>query len=114
MAASFQVGLIVSGGMNLSPCSHQNGFLEKWGELLCEYLGLTMPILAVPCVLTNSGLDSHPAFAHSIAQLREYEVPIIYDPDTYPPKHEVPWEIILETLHQLLNAKPHPCQEECS
>src|SRR5689334_576621 len=43
--------------------------LNKWAlgisdtlalGLLCEYMGLKMPIIAVPCVLTDSGLDSHP------------------------------------------------------
>lgn len=84
--------------------------LNKWAlgisdtlalGLLCEYLGLNMPIVVVPCVLTNSGLDSHPAFPHSIAQLREYGAHIIYEPETYPPKNEVPWEVILEALHRL-------------
>jgi phosphopantothenoylcysteine synthetase/decarboxylase len=70
--------------------------------LLCEYTGLRMPIVAVPCVLTDSGLDSHPAFSRSIAQLREYGVHVIYEPERYPPKNEVPWNIILETLHQLM------------
>lgn len=69
--------------------------------LLCEYTGLKMPIVAVPCVLTASGLDTHPAFSRSIAQLREYGVHIIYEPDKYPPKNEVPWEVILETLHRM-------------
>ena len=69
--------------------------------LLCEYTGLKMPIVAIPCVLTASGLDSHPAFPRSIAQLREYGVHVIYEPEKYPPKNEVPWEVILETLHQI-------------
>ncbi len=68
--------------------------------VLCEYLGLKMPIVAVPCVLTNSGLDTHPAFLTSITHLREYGVHVIYEPETYPPKNEVPWDIILEALHQ--------------
>ena len=46
-------------------------------DLLCEYMGLKMPILAIPCVLTDSGLDSHPAFPQSMAQLRGYGVQII-------------------------------------
>jgi phosphopantothenoylcysteine synthetase/decarboxylase len=84
--------------------------LNKWAlgisdtlalGLLCEYTGLKMPIVAIPCVLTASGLDSHPAFPRSIAQLREYGVHIIYEPEKYPPKNEVPWEVILETLHRI-------------
>jgi phosphopantothenoylcysteine synthetase/decarboxylase len=69
--------------------------------LLCEYMGLKMPIVVVPCILTNSGLDAHPAFPRSIAQLREYGVHVIYEPDKYPPKNEVPWKVTLETLHQM-------------
>lgn len=69
--------------------------------LLCEYTGLKMPIVAIPCVLTASGLDTHPAFARSIAQLREYGVQVLYEPDKYPPKNEVPWEIILEALDRI-------------
>lgn len=70
--------------------------------LLCEYTGLKMPIVTIPCVLTNSGLDSHPAFSRSIALLREYGVHVIYEPEKYPPKNEVPWKVILETLHQII------------
>jgi phosphopantothenoylcysteine synthetase/decarboxylase len=69
--------------------------------LLCEYMGLKMPIVAVPCVLTNSGLDTHPAFPRSITQLKEYGVHVIYEPDKYPPKNEVPWEVILDILHHI-------------
>jgi len=84
--------------------------LNKWAlgisdtlalGLLCEYMGLKRPIVAVPCVLTHSGLDSHPAFPRSIAQLKEYGVNVIYEPEKYPPKNEVPWEVILETLHRI-------------
>jgi phosphopantothenoylcysteine synthetase/decarboxylase len=73
--------------------------------LLCEYIGLKMPSVAIPCVLTNSGLDTHPAFSRSIAQLREYGVHIIYEPDTYPPKNEVPWEIILEMVQRITDRR---------
>jgi phosphopantothenoylcysteine synthetase/decarboxylase len=85
--------------------------LNKWAlgisdtlalGLLCEYLGLKMPIVAVPCILTNSGLDTHPAFSRSLAQLREYGVHVLYKPEKYPPKNEVPWNIILETLDRII------------
>lgn len=84
--------------------------LNKWAlgisdtlavGLLCEYTGLKMPVIAIPCVLTDSGLDTYPAFSRSIAQLREYGVHVIYEPDKYPPKNEVPWGIILEELHRI-------------
>ncbi|HEU5376915.1 MAG TPA: flavoprotein [Ktedonobacteraceae bacterium] len=83
--------------------------LNKWAlgisdtlalGVLCEYVGLKMPIVAIPCVLTNSGLDTHPAFPRTLAQLREYGVHVIYEPEKYPPKNEVPWDVILETLHR--------------
>ncbi len=85
--------------------------LNKWAlgmsdtlalGLLCEYTGLRMPIVAVPCILSNSGLDTHPAFPRSLEQLRDYGVHMLYEPDTYPPKNEVPWEVILETLHRII------------
>ena len=81
--------------------------------LLCEYMGLRMPVLAIPCVLTGSGLDSHPAFSGSIEFLRGRGVRVIYEPEKYPPKNEVPWEIILGELHDMmrkyaLEQKPDP------
>jgi|SRR5579875_410700 phosphopantothenoylcysteine synthetase/decarboxylase len=88
--------------------------LNKWAlgisdtlalGLLCEYMGLNMPIVAIPCVLTASGLDTHPAFPRSIEQLRAWGVQIIYEPDIYPPKNEVPWEVILEALHRLIEER---------
>jgi hypothetical protein len=72
--------------------------------LLCEYMGLSMPVLAIPCVLTGSGLDTHPAFSKSIAFLRGYGVHVIYEPEKYPPKNEVPWKIILDELYAMMRA----------
>ncbi|HEU0001174.1 MAG TPA: flavoprotein [Ktedonobacteraceae bacterium] len=69
--------------------------------LLCEYMGLHMPVVVVPCVLTASGLDSHPAFFRSMNFLRDCGVHILYEPEKYPPKNEVPWEIILDELHRI-------------
>jgi phosphopantothenoylcysteine synthetase/decarboxylase len=85
--------------------------LNKWAlgitdtlalGLVCEYMGLKMPVLAIPCVLTGSGLDSHPAFSRSIQLLREWGVQVLYQPEIYPPKNEVPWEVILDTLHEMM------------
>jgi phosphopantothenoylcysteine synthetase/decarboxylase len=65
--------------------------LNKWAlgisdtlavGLLCEYTGLGMPVIAVPRVGTGSGLDTHPAFQRSLAQLREYGVHVVYDRET--------------------------------
>ena len=71
--------------------------------LLNEYTGRKKPVLAVPVVTANSGLDSHPAFSRSMALLREYGVSVLYDPKKYPPRNEVPAEIILQALIQLFN-----------
>ena len=85
--------------------------LNKWAlgimdtlalGLLCEYMGMSMPVLAIPCVLSGSGLDSHPAFSKSIAFLRGCGVHVIYEPEKYPPKNEVPWEIMLDELHEMM------------
>jgi hypothetical protein len=90
--------------------------LNKWAlgitdtlalGLVCEYMGLKMPVLAIPCVLTGSGLDTHPAFSRSIQFLRECGVQVLYEPETYPPKNEVAWEVILENLHEMVRKLAH-------
>jgi phosphopantothenoylcysteine synthetase/decarboxylase len=70
--------------------------------LLCEYTGLKMPIVAVPCFRTGAGLDEHPAFFRSLQMLRDYGVHVLYEPEIYPPRNRVPAEVILETLHRLI------------
>ena len=84
--------------------------LNKWAlgisgtlavGLLSEYTGLKMPIVAVPCFMTGGGLDTNPAFRRSIRMLRRCGVHVIYRPETYPPKNQVPPHIILEELDQL-------------
>lgn len=70
--------------------------------LLNEYTGRKKPVLAIPVVTTDSGLDSHPAFSRSMALLREYGVSVLYDPKKYPPRNEIPAEIIFQALTQLL------------
>lgn len=66
--------------------------LNKWAlgisdtlalGVLCEYTGLGGPVIAVPCVGTNSGLDTHPAFARSLGQLADYGIHVVYDRETY-------------------------------
>ncbi len=85
--------------------------LNKWAlgisdtlaiSLLCEYTGLKMPIIAIPCFRTGGGLDGHPAFLRSVRMLKRYGVHILYEPETYPPKNRVPSAVILEKLHQIL------------
>lgn len=37
----------------------------------------------------------------SEADLRECGVHVIYEPEKYPPKNEVPWQVILDELHRI-------------
>jgi flavoprotein len=69
--------------------------------LLCEGFGRGRPILVVPCVNQNH-LARHPAFLKSLATLRQWGVYVLYDLDRYPPRNEVPWQVVLDTLHQAL------------
>jgi Flavoprotein len=68
--------------------------------LLCEYTGLKMPIVAVPCFRTGGGLDGHPAFFRSLQMLREYGVRVFYEPEKYPSKNQVPPDVILAVLDE--------------
>lgn len=69
-------------------------------SILCEYTGLKMPIVTVPCFRTGGGLDGHPAFFRSLQMLREYGVRVLYEPEKYPPKNQVPPDVILEVLDE--------------
>ncbi len=88
--------------------------LNKWAlgisdtlavGLLCEYTGRGTPIIAVPGVTTASGLDMHPAFLRSMSMLKRYGVHVLFEPETYPPRNEVPDEVILERLHRLIEER---------
>jgi Flavoprotein len=70
--------------------------------ILCEYTGLKMPIVAVPCFRIGGGLDGHPAFFRSLQMLRDYGVRVLYEPDSYPPKNQIPGDVILEALHETM------------
>ncbi len=70
--------------------------------LLSEYTGLKRPVVAVPCFKTGGGLDTNPAFLRSIRMLKRYGVRVIYEPERYPPKNQVPADVILNELHQLM------------
>ena len=84
--------------------------LNKWAlgisdtlavGLLSEYTGLKMPIVAVPCFMTGAGLDTNPAFLRSVRMLRRYGVRVLYQPETYPPRNQIPPQVILDELHFL-------------
>lgn len=68
--------------------------------ILCEYTGLKMPIVTVPCFRIGGGLDGHPTFFRSLQMLRDYGIRMLYEPDTYPPKNQIPAEVILDVLHE--------------
>jgi len=70
--------------------------------ILCEYTGLKMPIVTVPCFRTGGGLDGHPAFFRSLQMLRDYGVRVLYEPEKYPPKNQVPPDVILEVLDETI------------
>ena len=81
--------------------------INKWAQgitdtlalgILCEYMGLGMPIIAIPC-LPNS-LARHPVFSKNIAFLKECGVSILYEPQKYQPMNNVPWNVVLDSLHE--------------
>lgn len=74
-------------------------FALSW---LNQYTGLRKPIVAVPCFRAGSGLDTHPALPRNLRLLRRYGVHVIYDLERYPPKNQVPPEVMLAELHALL------------
>ncbi len=68
-------------------------------SILCEGLGRGSTIVTVPCVNQNH-LARHPIFTKSITMLRKYGVKVLYKPEMYPPRNEVPWLVILEELQR--------------
>jgi hypothetical protein len=73
--------------------------------ILCEYLGLRMPIVAVPCLRTGSGLDTHPVFLESIRKLNAWGACVLYEPEKYPIRNQIPIEVALKELEQLNTKK---------
>ena len=69
--------------------------------ILSENLGRARPILVVPCV-NQDHLARHPSFHQSLATLEKWGVHILFDLTRYPPRNEVPWEVVLDGLHRIL------------
>lgn len=69
--------------------------------LLCEFTGLKLPILAIP-VVRKGKLAEHPAFKRSLRMLRRYGIHLFYEPEMYPPRNEIPNEVILRKLNEML------------
>ncbi len=85
--------------------------LNKWAlgisdtlalGLLCELTGLKVPILAIPVVRKGGGLDLHPAFKRSLRILQRCGVHMLYEPDRYPPRNEVPSTRIVEAVREMM------------
>ena len=90
--------------------------INKWANgisdtlavgILCEYMGLGYPIIAVPCFRTGGGLDGHPVFFRSIDFLRTCNVNVIYEPEKYPPKNQDSPDVILNTLDEMIQQFTH-------
>ena len=69
--------------------------------LLCEFTGIKLPILAIP-VVRQGKLAEHPAFPRSLRMLRRYGIHILYEPEIYPPRNEVPNQRVLEELQIMM------------
>lgn len=82
--------------------------INKWANgisdtlalgLLNEALGMGLPIIAAPW--PNAGLLRHPAFQRSVADLREWGVRIILDPDLRADVAAFPWDELRAALTDL-------------
>jgi hypothetical protein len=87
--------------------------INKWANgisdtlavgILCEYMGLGYPTIAIPCFRTGGGLDGHPVFFKNLDFLRSCGVNVIYEPEKYPPKNQVPPAVILDILNGMMSA----------
>lgn len=73
--------------------------------ILCEYLGLGLPIVAVPALRTGSGLDTHPVFRENVGRLNEWGARVLYLPEQYPPRNQIPIAVALEELDRLIDQR---------
>ncbi|MGH3584956.1 MAG: flavoprotein [Pseudonocardia sp.] len=64
--------------------------------LLCEYLGLNVPIIAAPNI--NPALARHPTLHKNIAELRSWDVRVLLNPSAPPPTWMATWNEILDEL----------------
>jgi phosphopantothenoylcysteine synthetase/decarboxylase len=65
-------------------------------SILFECMGNDMPIVVAPNV--NPALARHPAFQHSVRQLREWGIQVLYERSAPPPVWMAGWERIIEAL----------------
>ncbi len=67
--------------------------------LLCELMGVGVPILAVP--LVKDALARHVAFGRSLDLLRGMGVCVLFDPDALPQERMPSWQKVLDELHRV-------------
>jgi Flavoprotein len=72
-------------------------------SLLCEYVGMRVPIVVAPNV--NPSLGQHPSFPRNLDELRRWGVRVLHNPLAPPPTWMVPWEQILTELRSTV-ARP--------
>ena len=70
-------------------------------SLVCEYLGLGVPILMAPNM--NPALARHPTYRDNIARLRVWGITILHDPSARPPTWMAAWEDIQSELGRRTN-----------
>jgi phosphopantothenoylcysteine synthetase/decarboxylase len=75
-------------------------------SLICEYLGLDVPILMAPNV--NPALARHPTYRDNIARLRAWGITVLHDPSAPPPTWMASWEDIQLELHRRTSINPGP------
>lgn len=70
-------------------------------SLVCEYLGLGVPILMAPNV--NPALARHPTYRENIAKLQTWGITVLRDPSAPPPTWMTSWEDIQMELNRRTN-----------
>jgi phosphopantothenoylcysteine synthetase/decarboxylase len=70
-------------------------------SLVCEYLGLGVPILMAPNV--NPALARHPTYRENIAKLQTWGITVLHDPSAPPPTWMTSWEDIQMELDRRTN-----------
>jgi hypothetical protein len=75
-------------------------------SILFECMGIEVPIVVAPNV--NPALARHPAFQHSIQQLRTWGIRVLYERAAPPPTWMATWERILEKSQP--SRKEHPSE----
>jgi phosphopantothenoylcysteine synthetase/decarboxylase len=70
-------------------------------SLVCEYLGLDVPILMAPNV--NPALARHPTYQDNLARLRAWGITVLHDPSAPPPTWMAAWEDIQSELGRRTN-----------